>query len=68
MWNNQNTDMQRIDLGEQFDLDGAIKRIIAQDMDTDGKTDIVTLDEAGEIHVFYGAGASSAPSFTKSLL
>lgn len=34
-------------------------------MDNDNKTDIVTLDDSGLIHIFYGGGTSQEPSFTK---
>lgn len=34
-------------------------------MDHDEKDDIVTLDSAGEIHIFYGGGTPQNPRFTK---
>jgi hypothetical protein len=37
-------------------------------MDSDGKDDIVTLDDAGQIHIFYGSGTSENPSFTKKFI
>ncbi|MDQ7023642.1 MAG: hypothetical protein Q9M97_09195 [Candidatus Gracilibacteria bacterium] len=37
-------------------------------MDNDGKTDIITLDDSGEINIFYGGGNSKNPTFTKKLI
>lgn len=37
-------------------------------MDADGRDDIVTLDDAGQIHIFYGNGPSLNPSFTKKFI
>ena len=38
------------------------------DMDHDGKSDLVTLDDAGQIHIFYGGGTPTKPQFTKKLI
>jgi hypothetical protein len=37
-------------------------------MDSDGKDDIITLDDAGEIHIFYGNGTADTPEFTKKFI
>ncbi len=37
-------------------------------MDADGVDDIVTLDGAGDIHIFYGGGTPIAPVFTKKYI
>jgi len=41
-------------LSDNFTLSGAIIQAEVFDMDDDGKTDIVTLDDSGLIHIFYG--------------
>jgi hypothetical protein len=35
-------------------LSGAIIQAEVFDMDNDGKDDIITLDDVGEIYIFYG--------------
>jgi hypothetical protein len=52
--NNDKKDFYRYTLGDNFDLDGKIVRAEVWDMDHDGKDDVVTLDDAGAIHIFYG--------------
>jgi len=37
-----------------MNLSGSIIQAEVFDMDNDGKDDITTLDDAGEIHIFYG--------------
>lgn len=37
-------------------------------MDSDGKDDIITLDDAGELHIFYGNGETETPEFTKKFI
>gem|GEM_PF-1709559 len=39
-------------------VDGAIIQFLVQDMDEDGKDDIIVLDEGGVISVFYGTEKS----------
>ena len=63
--NNVSKDFIRYPLIENFDLDGRIVRAEMFDMDNDGKDDIVTLDDAWEINIFYGWGSSINPVFTK---
>lgn len=65
--NNTEKDFTRIDLKNNFALSWKIKQTRAFDMDKDGKSDIVTLDEEGDIHIFYGGGVSNNPEFTKLL-
>ena len=68
LFNNNTKDFYRLDISEQLSLSGAIIQAEVFDMDSDGKDDIVTLDDAGEIHIFYGGGNTSNPSFTKKFV
>ncbi|GEM_PF-4544184 len=34
-------------------------------MDNDGTDDIISLDDAGQIHILYGGGTPENPVFTK---
>ncbi len=65
LFNNHIKDFVRISLEETFDLDGKIVQVESYDMDNDTNDDIVTLDDSGQIHVFYGWGWDTSPSFTK---
>ena len=56
--NNANKKFERLSLSGQFGLGGMIVRTEIFDMDRDGKDDIVTLDESGMIHIFYGGGSA----------
>ena len=68
LFNNVEKDFIRSDLSQQMSLSGSIIQAEAFDMDADGKDDIVTLDDAGEIHIFYGSGASRTPTFDKKFI
>ncbi|MDD2907859.1 MAG: VCBS repeat-containing protein [Candidatus Gracilibacteria bacterium] len=63
--NNINKDFSRLSLANKFNLNGNIIRAESFDMDNDGIDDIVTLDDAGEINIFYGSSGSVNPTFTK---
>ncbi len=66
--NNVSKDFSRFSLESNFSLSWNIIRVRVFDMDNDGKDDIVTLDDSGEIHIFYGWGSSTSPRFTKLLV
>jgi len=66
--NNTNKNFNRYSLIENFDLNWKIIRAKSFDMDNDGITDIVTLDDAWEINIFYGKWNSIEPDFTKLTL
>lgn len=55
-------------LKDTMSLSGSIIQAEAYDMDKDGKDDIVTLDDAGQIHVFYGSGTQKNPTFQKKYI
>jgi plasmid replication initiation protein len=54
LFNNVEKDFVRQDLSAQMSLSGSIIQAEVFDMDSDGRDDITTLDDAGEIHIFYG--------------
>ncbi|PID87581.1 hypothetical protein CSB07_00690 [Candidatus Gracilibacteria bacterium] len=66
--NNVKKDFYRISLKNKLGLSGKIIRAEVFDMDNDGKDDIVTLDDNGEINIFYGSGVEANPSFTKKII
>jgi hypothetical protein len=66
--NNISKDFSRYSLESNFSLSWNIIRVRVFDMDHDGKDDIVTLDDSGEIHIFYWWWTSTNPKFTKSLV
>lgn len=66
--NNVEKDFVRYSLKNNFNLDGKIIQVRAFDMDNDGEDDLVTLDDAGQIHIFYGGGSPKNPQFTKLLV
>jgi hypothetical protein len=43
-----------VELSQSLSLTGKILQLEVLDMDLDGKSDIVTLDEEGDINIFYG--------------
>lgn len=63
--NNANKDFSRVSLTNKFNLKGRIVRNESFDMDNDWITDIVTLDDAWEINIFYWTSWSVNPTFTK---
>ena len=65
LFNNYVKDFVRIPLDEVFALNGKIVQVKSYDMDNDTNDDIVTLDDSGQIHIFYGWGWDQSPSFTK---
>ena len=65
LFNNHLKDFVRLPLEEIFDLKGKIVQVETYDMDNDTNHDIVTLDDSGEIHIFYGWGSDASPNFTK---
>jgi len=68
MFNNHEKDFFRYDIAQQLSLSGSIIQADTFDMDADGRDDIVTLDDAWEIHIFYGWGSSQSPLFTKKFV
>ncbi|MDD2870584.1 MAG: VCBS repeat-containing protein [Candidatus Gracilibacteria bacterium] len=63
--NNVNKNFERISLSSDFGLSGKIVRAEKYDMDNDGIDDIVTLDDFGEVNIFYGGSIAEKPKFTK---
>lgn len=63
--NNINKDFSRLSLSNKFNLSWKIIRAEVFDMDNDWIDDIVTLDDAWEINIFYWWWISSNPVFTK---
>ena len=68
LFNNEEKDFVRKDVSSQISLSGAILQAEVYDMDTDGYDDIVTLDDSGEIHIFYASGTAKNPIFTKKYI
>jgi hypothetical protein len=68
LFNNIWKDFSRYSLVTNFALDAKIIQVRSFDMDNDGKDDIVSLDDSGQIHIFYGGGTKEKPVFTKSLI
>ena len=66
--NNHTKDFVRISLEREFDIEGRIVRTAAFDMDNDTRDDIITLDDSGKIHIFYGWWTSRNPVFSKLLV
>ncbi len=65
MLNNISKDFSRLSLYNKFRLDWSIIRAEVFDMDNDGIDDIITLDDAWEINIFYWSWPSANPNFTK---
>ncbi len=65
MLNNINKDFSRLSLVNKFGLDWKIIRAEVFDMDNDWIDDIVTLDDAWEINIFYWSWPIANPNFTK---
>ncbi len=64
--NNYKKDFYRLPLETSFNLAWRVVRTASFDMDNDGVSDIVTLDESWEINIFYGISWSPRqPNFTK---
>lgn len=63
--NNVNKDFSRISLTNKFNLNWRIIRAESFDMDNDTIDDIVTLDDAWDINIFYWQWTSANPTFTK---
>ena len=68
LFENNQKDFERIPLTETFDLNAKIVQVEIFNMDNDveWKQDLVTLDDAGNITIFYWNSASSETSFTKN--
>ena len=62
---NTQKDFNRIDLSDTFNLNGRIIQVEVFDMDDDSYDDIVTLDDAWVIAIFYG---SSTGIFQKTIV
>lgn len=58
--------------GALEDIHGYVQQLEVFDMDHDGKTDIITLDDSGEINILYGTIRETAGKkehiFTKKLI
>ncbi len=63
--NNEEKNFYKIPLEEQFNMSWGIIKTSAFDMDNDGIKDIVTLDSAWIISIFYWWGTPKIPKFTK---
>jgi uncharacterized repeat protein (TIGR01451 family) len=68
LYNNHEKDFYRYDIVDQMSLSWAIIQVETYDMDDDWKDDIITLDDAGEIHIFYGNGEAETPLFTQKFI
>jgi uncharacterized repeat protein (TIGR01451 family) len=68
LYNNHEKDFYRYEIADEMSLSWAIIQAEAYDMDSDGKDDIITLDDAGELHIFYGNGETETPEFTKKFI
>ena len=66
--NNHEKDFSRYSLWESFGMEWRILRTEVFDMDNNGVDDIVTLDDSGQINIFYGWGSALKPVFTKLLI
>jgi len=66
--NNYKKDFSRYSLWELLQLNGRILRTEVFDMDNNNIDDIVTLDDSGQINIFYGWGSALKPTFTKLLI
>ena len=66
--NNVAKDFTRLDLSNKLETTGKISQTSVFDMDNDGKTDIVVLDESGELSIFYGWWTSANPTFEKKVI
>ncbi|MDD4151855.1 MAG: VCBS repeat-containing protein, partial [Candidatus Gracilibacteria bacterium] len=64
--NNDKKHFSRVDLYDKFVLNSRISQIVGFDMNNDKKYDLVSLDEEGDINIFYGGGNSWDPQFTKN--
>ena len=63
--NNISKDFTRLDLSPQIAPTSRIIEASVFDMDNDWKSDIVTLNEAWEVDIFYWWGTPAKPQFTK---
>lgn len=68
LFNNHNKDFSRYDISNTLFLSWAIIQAESYDMDSDGKDDIVTLDDAWQIHIFYGGWTDQKPIFEKKFI
>lgn len=66
--NNFQKDFLRMDLENQFKLDWNIIRAKKYDMDNDSVDDIVTLDDNGDINIFYWWWRANLPIFAKNTI
>ena len=66
LFDNNKKDFVRVDLTDEFGLSWLILQAKTFDMDNDNITDIVTLDDNGEINIFYWKRNTN--SFTKKLI
>ena len=66
--NNHEKDFSRYSLWESFGMEWRILRTEVFDMYNNGVDDIVTLDDSGQINIFYGWGSALKPVFTKLLI
>ncbi len=66
--NNVEKDFSRIALDASFTLDWKIIQVQSYDMDNDTLSDLVTLDDKWDVHIFYWWGDSRLPLFTKKFI
>ncbi|MCD5380636.1 VCBS repeat-containing protein, partial [Candidatus Gracilibacteria bacterium] len=67
LFENREKDFVRIPLKDTFDLNAKIVQVEIFNMDNDAfaRQDLVTLDDAGNINIFYGNGPGETNKFTK---
>ena len=65
IFENNEKDFVRSSLEETFALNAKIVQVEIFDMDNDNKQDLVTLDDAWNINIFYWEPSSVEPKFTK---
>jgi len=68
LFNNHSKDFSRYDIRNSLFLSWAIIQAESFDMDSDGKDDIVTLDDSWQIHIFYGWWVAQRPVFEKKFI
>ena len=65
LYENTQKDFVRIPLSKYFNLNAKIVQVEAFDMDNDWRMDLITLDDAWNINIFYGNPRGKTNKFTK---